>query len=166
MATAWARRVAAAATAGCLIAGPAWPQSAAPAPSPAPAPAETKPAGTGSASSSPSSASSPFARWFGGGDRVANSPVEFIVRVEGSDPALERKLRQSSLITGALAEGRTSLRRAAAESVGGPGCRLDTNGDDTPRRPVASAQSTPTAADQVAGPPHTRPRHPHPRPAP
>ena len=57
---------------------------------------------------SPSSASSPFARWFGGGDRVANSPVEFIVRVEGSDPALERKLRQSSLITGALAEGRTS----------------------------------------------------------
>lgn len=108
MATAWARRVAAAAAAGCLIAGPAWPQGAAPAPSPAPAPAETKPAGTGSASSSPSSASSPFARWFGGGDRVANSPVEFIVRVEGSDPALERKLRQSSLITGALAEGRTS----------------------------------------------------------
>lgn len=66
-------------------------------------------AGSGSAGSgSASSASSPFARFFGGGDRVANSPVDLQFRVAGDDAALERRLRNVSLLTSALAEGRTT----------------------------------------------------------
>ena len=61
-------------------------------------------AGSGSAGS----ASSPFARFFGGGDAVANSPVDLQFRISDSDAALERKLRNGSLLTGALAEGRTT----------------------------------------------------------
>lgn len=65
--------------------------------------------GSGSSGSgSGSSASSPLARLFGGGNRVANAPVDLVFRVGGADPALETTLRQTSLLTGALAEGRSS----------------------------------------------------------
>lgn len=69
-------------------------------------------AGSGSGSSgsggSAGSASSPFARLFGGGDRVANSPVDLQFRVSSGDAALERQLRNGSLLTASLAEGRTT----------------------------------------------------------
>ena len=58
-------------------------------------------AGSGSASS----ASSPFARLFGGKPGT-NSPVDLVFRVQGGDAGLERTLRNASVLTDTLAEGR------------------------------------------------------------
>ncbi len=66
------------------------------------------PAGSGSGSAgsgSVGSASSPFARLFGGRPGT-NSPVDLVFRVQGSDPGLERTLRNASVLTDTLAEGR------------------------------------------------------------
>lgn len=66
--------------------------------------------GSGSSGSggSAGSASSPFARLFGGGDRVANAPVDLQFQVSSGDAALERQLRNGALLTASLAEGRTT----------------------------------------------------------
>lgn len=104
MANWWTKGVAAAA-AGCLLAtapnaqtaGRAAGQQDTAAGNPSP----------GSSSGSGSSASSPFARALGGSDRVRNAPVDLVFRVTTGDADLEKKLRQSSLLTGALAEGRS-----------------------------------------------------------
>ena len=99
MANWWTRGVAAAA-AGWLLTTPALAQQAA-------GGQGSSGSGSGSGSSgSPSSASSPFGRLLGS-DRVANAPVELIFQVTNGDTALQRRLRQTSLLTGALAEGRT-----------------------------------------------------------
>ena len=61
---------------------------------------------SGSAGSgSVSSASSPFARLFGGKPGT-NSPVDLVFRVQGGDAGLERTLRNASVLTDTLAEGR------------------------------------------------------------
>ncbi|MDP5306984.1 autotransporter assembly complex protein TamA [Paracoccus spongiarum] len=51
--------------------------------------------------------SSPFSGLFGGGSE-AEGPVSLSFRVAGDDGAIERNIRNSSLIAGALAEGRTT----------------------------------------------------------
>ena len=73
--------------------------------------------GSGS-SGSGSSASSPLARLFGGGDRVANAPVDLQFRVSNGDAALERRIRNGSLLTAALAEGRTTGQDVLAAARG------------------------------------------------
>lgn len=57
---------------------------------------------TGAAQSQ--SSSSPFSGWFGRDD--SDSPVDFDIRVAGDDTTLERAFRNTSLISGALAEDR------------------------------------------------------------
>ncbi|HRO15329.1 MAG TPA: BamA/TamA family outer membrane protein [Paracoccus sp. (in: a-proteobacteria)] len=89
----------AAAAAGCLLAGAAAGQL------PAPAGERSGSSGSGSASAG-SAASSPLTRLFGGGDRVANSPVDLQYRLSDGDAALERRIRNASLLTVALSEGR------------------------------------------------------------
>lgn len=78
----WTMAVAATAT-GCVLAGTAAGQT-----------------GSGSA------ASSPFSGLFSRGDPVANAPVDLQFRVTTGDTDLERRLRNTSRITGALVEGR------------------------------------------------------------
>lgn len=51
--------------------------------------------------------SSPFSGWFGGGSE-AEGPVSFQIQVEGGDSDLEKLIRNTSLISGALGEGRTT----------------------------------------------------------
>lgn len=52
--------------------------------------------------------SSPFAGLFGRGGGTSNSIVDLQFRVAGDDPALERRLRNASLLTAALNDGRSS----------------------------------------------------------
>ena len=92
----WTTGVAAAA-AGCLLAGPALPQSAS---------GPSGPGSSGSSGSAGSAASSPLARLFGGGDPVANAPVDLQFRITTGEADLERRLRRGSLLTAALTEGR------------------------------------------------------------
>lgn len=89
----WWRMAAAATAAGCMLAGTAAGQS-----------------GSGSGSS----ASSPFSGLFSRGNPVANSPVDLQFRVSNGDEALERRLRNTSRITGALAEGRYTAQDVLA----------------------------------------------------
>ena len=89
----WWRMAAAATAAGCMLAGTAAGQS-----------------GSGSGSS----ASSPFSGLLSRGDPVANSPVDLQFRVSNGDEALERRLRNTSRITGALAEGRYTAQDVLA----------------------------------------------------
>ena len=103
MANWWTRGVAAAA-AGCLLTAGAGAQAG----TQGAVPGSASGGVSGSGSGSGSSASSPLSRLFGGGDRVANAPVDLVFRVTDNDAALARKLRQTSLLTGALAEGRSS----------------------------------------------------------
>ncbi|MBV0891957.1 BamA/TamA family outer membrane protein [Paracoccus sp. Z118] len=56
------------------------------------------------------SASSPFARLFGGGAPGTNSPVDLQFRIGGEDEGLERAIRNGSLLTGALQEGRVTAQ--------------------------------------------------------
>ncbi|MCF3974377.1 autotransporter assembly complex protein TamA [Paracoccus salsus] len=51
--------------------------------------------------------SSPFSGWFGGGSK-AEGPVSLDIRVAGDDGDLARLVRNTSLIAGALQEGRTT----------------------------------------------------------
>ncbi|SDK48423.1 autotransporter assembly complex protein TamA [Paracoccus chinensis] len=91
--TNWWRMAAAATAAGCMLAGTAAGQS-----------------GSGSGSS----ASSPFSGLFSRGDPVANSPVDLQFRVTTGDEDLERRLRNTSRITGALVEGRYTAQDVLA----------------------------------------------------
>lgn len=67
-----------------------------------------------SGSGSGSSASSPFSGLFSRGDPVANSPVDLQFRVTTGDADLERRLRNTSRITGALVEGRYTAQDVLA----------------------------------------------------
>ncbi|MFC0341025.1 autotransporter assembly complex protein TamA [Paracoccus niistensis] len=91
--TNWWRMAAAATAAGCMLAGTAAGQS-----------------GSGSGSS----ASSPFSGLLSRGDPVANSPVDLQFRVTTGDEDLERRLRNTSRITGALVEGRYTAQDVLA----------------------------------------------------
>lgn len=52
--------------------------------------------------------SSPFSGWFGG-DSKSESPVDLTVRVNGGDDeALEKSIRNTSLVSSALTEGRVT----------------------------------------------------------
>ncbi|WP_134724798.1 autotransporter assembly complex protein TamA [Paracoccus luteus] len=94
-----ARRIAtgiAVIAAGCLTAGSPLAQSGS---------GGSGSGGSGSAGSA-GAVSSPFTRLFGGGDPVANSPVDLQFRLSNGDEAVERQIRNSSLLTESLAEGR------------------------------------------------------------
>ena len=82
---------------GCLAAGAPLAQSG---------PGGSGSGNAGSAGSAGSAASSPLARLFGGGDPVASSPIDLQFRLSNGDAALERQIRNSSLLTEALTEGR------------------------------------------------------------
>lgn len=98
--------------AALLAGGVAMAQTQTPAPQPAATgttaaqaetPAPKKRAGS---AGSASAASSPFSGLFGGGDPVKDGPVDLNVTVSDGDTALARQLRNASLVTGALQEGR------------------------------------------------------------
>ena len=61
--------------------------------------------------------SSPFSGLFGGGSR-AEGPVALDVEVAGGDEALTRQIRQALLLTGALAEDRTTGQDVLAAARG------------------------------------------------
>lgn len=62
--------------------------------------------------------SSPFSGWFGGGSE-AESPVDFTVRVTGADEdGLEKSIRNTSLISSALSEGRVTGQDLLAAARG------------------------------------------------
>lgn len=89
--TNWWTMAVAATAAGCVLAGTATGQT-----------------GSGSA------ASSPFSGLFSRGDPVANAPVDLQFRVTTGDEDLERQLRNTSRITGALVEGRYTAQDVLA----------------------------------------------------
>ncbi|MDB6178131.1 autotransporter assembly complex protein TamA [Paracoccus sp. Z330] len=62
--------------------------------------------------------SSPFSGWFGGGSE-SESPVDFTVRITGGDEdGLEKSIRNTSLISSALSEGRVTGQDILAAARG------------------------------------------------